>query len=50
MSEEMKRLRKRMQIETAMIKLSSLVALLFSAWILYHFVTQALSGLNQLIP
>ncbi len=50
MNEETKRLQKQLQIETTMIKLSSLVALLFSAWILYHFVTLALSGLNQLIP
>ncbi len=50
MFEETQRLRKRQQIETAVTKLSGLAALLFSAWVLYHFVMLALSGLTQLMP
>ncbi len=50
MFEETRRIQKRQQIETAVIKVSGFAALLFSAWVLYHFVTQALSGLAQLMP
>jgi hypothetical protein len=50
MYEEIKRLKKRRQIETAVMNLTALTAMLFGAWILYHFVTLALSGLAQLIP
>ena len=50
MFEKNHRLKKSRQIETTVIHLSSLAALLFSAWILYRFVTLALTGLSQLIP
>ena len=50
MSEEMKRYQKRRRMETVTIKLSMLVALLLSTWILYHAVLQATSGLAPLIP
>ncbi len=50
MFKENERLRRRIQIETAVIRLSTLAALLFAAWILFHFVTLALAGLAQLVP
>jgi|WetSurMetagenome_2_1015567.scaffolds.fasta_scaffold576479_1 hypothetical protein len=50
MMEKTNRLKKSRQVETAVIYLTSLAALLFSVWILYHFVTLAFSGLAQLIP
>jgi hypothetical protein len=50
MSKEIERFRKRRQIESAVINLSTIAALSFSAWILYHFVTLALSGLAQMVP
>lgn len=48
MNEGIQRLKKRRQIETAGTNLTALLALLLGAWILYHFVTLALSGLAQL--
>jgi hypothetical protein len=50
MSHDIQRFKKRRQVETVVINLSALAALLFSAWILHHFVTLALSRLIQLIP
>ena len=50
MSEETERLRKRIRVETTVIRMSTLAGLLFSAWTLFHFVTQALSGLARFVP
>jgi hypothetical protein len=49
-NEEIRRLKKRRQIETAVTNLTALATQLFGAWILYHFVTLALSGLAPLAP
>ncbi|MGE5376113.1 MAG: hypothetical protein ACM3XO_13725 [Bacteroidota bacterium] len=50
MSEQMKQFQKRRRIEMTTIHLCTLIALMYSAWILYHSVTLALNGLAHLIP
>jgi hypothetical protein len=49
MLRDIQQVKKRRQIETVVISLSALAAMLFSAWIMYHFVLLVFSSLVQLI-